>query len=221
MGPAIWLRTHYAPGSNLKHEMLVADVDMDNAVDGDHRLLNDHHLYNYGPDWQRVFHVLPELLENYKPTWESYEQAQREAVGALKAYTEGGVPRARQTSPMLVHNLTGGGYGGGPGFQGQQLEDEIARALQSQVHSACVVTWLVLEDEEALRRGKVAVMFVDAGGNVVRSSRVEARVAEDMGGFWASSAWTEVDEWVDGEFGPEYQSGGSRGGFLLENMRNA
>ncbi|KAL9008612.1 MAG: hypothetical protein Q9173_006278 [Seirophora scorigena] len=168
MGPAIWLRTHYALGSNLKHEMLVAGVDMRKAVDGDHRLLSLRRLHNYGPDWQRMFQALPELLENYVVT---------AVVPASKA----------------------------SGWKTR------SRALQSQVHSECVVTWLVVEDEEALRSGKVAVMFVDACGNEVRSRRVEAGVAEDVGGFWASSSWTEMDEWENAEYGHEYQSGGSRG----------
>ncbi|KAI4132699.1 MAG: hypothetical protein LQ341_006238 [Variospora aurantia] len=184
MGPAIWLRTHYGSVSNLKHEMLVYPMDMDNAVYGDYQLLNDPRLYNYGADWRRIWEVFSEMLEPNDCTWSRYEELQREAVEAFKAYMQqGGVPRVAEINLLLVHNLTGGGIVGGPGFQGQELEDEVARALQSQ---------------EALEIGKVTVIFVDVLRNVIRSSRVEAGAVEGIGGSWAASSWTELDEWAEG-----------------------
>ncbi|KAL8788431.1 MAG: hypothetical protein Q9213_001654 [Squamulea squamosa] len=47
---AVWLRTCYSPGSEKKDEDLVVDVDMDVAIDGDNRLLNDPNLYNFGSE---------------------------------------------------------------------------------------------------------------------------------------------------------------------------
>ncbi|KAL8642258.1 MAG: hypothetical protein Q9228_001024 [Teloschistes exilis] len=219
MGPAIWLRTCYTIGSDEKHEALINGVDMDNAVDGDHRLLNDPTHYDYGADWQRVFEVLPELLEPNDQSWESYEENHHTEFEALRAYAEGGIARADQ---RLVDNLTGVSQGMPQfGFQGAELENQVAKALQSSVHKACVVAWVVLEDEEALESGKVALMFVDALGRVVRSIRVEVGEAERMGGFWADGSWDEIHEWEDGESGPEYRLGGSCGGLLLESIRGA
>ncbi|KAL8721736.1 MAG: hypothetical protein Q9225_001634 [Loekoesia sp. 1 TL-2023] len=219
LGPAIWLRTCYTTGSDAKHEALVQGIDMDNAVDGDHRLLCDPTYYNYGADWQQVFEVVPELLEPNDQSWASYKEDQHQEVEALRAYAEGGIARADQ---RLVGNLTGVSQGTPHlGFQGAELERHVAKALQSSVHKACVVAWTVLEDEEALDSGKVALMFVDALGRVVRSKRVEVGEAEQMGGFWADGSWDEIDEWVEGDLGPEYQTGGSCGGLLLESMRGA
>ncbi|KAL8833431.1 MAG: hypothetical protein Q9170_004274 [Blastenia crenularia] len=216
MGPAIWLRTCYSKGSDRKHEALVQGVEMEHAVDGDHRLLDDPDLYNYGADWQRVFDVIPELLEPNDQDWASYEKGQRAAMEELRAYAEGGVDRAER---RLIANLTGAS--GAPGFQGAELEFHVARALQSNVHRECVVTWVVVEDEEALETGDVGLMFVDGLGRVIRSKRVLPEDAQSIGGLWADGSWDEVDEWVEADFGPEYQAGGPCASLLLESMRSA
>ncbi|KAL8942163.1 MAG: hypothetical protein Q9216_001810 [Gyalolechia sp. 2 TL-2023] len=214
MGPAVWLRTCYTTGSDEKHKSLIEGIDMYNAVDGDHRLLDDPELYSYGADWQRVFEVVPELLEPNDRDWASYEDAQREAVEGLRAYAGGGVARAE---PGLVSNLASGEFG----FKGQELEYHVAKALQAEVHRVRVVAWVVLEDEEALESGNVAVIFVDALGRVVRSTRVPAGDAESMGGAWADGCWDEMTEWTDGDLGPQYRLGGECGWLLLESMLDA
>ncbi|KAL8802821.1 MAG: hypothetical protein Q9182_003581 [Xanthomendoza sp. 2 TL-2023] len=187
------------------------------AVGGENRLLNDQTRYDYGADWQRVFEVLPELLEPNDRSWAAYEKQQHNAIAALRAYAEGGVAGA---DSRLVENLTGVSQGTPHlGFRGADLEYEIAKALQSNVHKACVVAWVALEDEEALDSGEVNLVFVDALGRVVRSRRIDAGGASQMGGFWADGCWDEIGEWYDGDLGPEYQIGGSCGGLLLESMR--
>ncbi len=220
MGRAVWLRTCYTEGSELRHEELVEPVQMDMAVDD--RLLNDPLLYNYGAAWQRVFDVMPELLEPYHETWSSYEDGQRKAVEALSAYATGGLASA---PPRLVENLycPNGvpGFPGAVGMRGQVLEYHVGQLLQSKVHHTYVVSWLVLEDEEALDTGKVAVIFLDALGNVVRSKRVTAQDPEHIAGLWGDGSFVESSEWENGELGSEYQTGGSRGNLLLETMRNA
>ena len=217
MGPAIWLRTSYTTGSDEKHESLVEGVVMGNAVDGDHRLLNDATLYNYGANWQKIFEVVPELLEPNDLSWVAYEARQQNELEALRAYAEGGISVADQ---RLVDNLTGVSQGNPQiGFRGAQLEHYVAKTLQASVHKECVVAWIVLEDEEALDSGKVALIFVDALGRVVRSMRVDPGDAESVGGLWADGSWDEVDEWEEADFGPEYQIGGACGSLLLESMR--
>ncbi|KAL8707933.1 MAG: hypothetical protein Q9220_007115, partial [cf. Caloplaca sp. 1 TL-2023] len=217
MDPAIWLRTCYSEGSDARHEELVDAVDMDNAVGGDHRLLNDPALYSYGSEWQQVFHVLPELLEPVGKDWIYTTKKQQDAVQELKDYAQAGLASVDQ---KLLDNLTGVAQGTHEiGFRGEELEEEAAKALQSTAHRAHVVTWLILEDEEALESGNVAVMFLDAHGKVVRSKRVPPDEAEQMGGFWSDGCWDEIGEWQDGEVGVEYSRGGACGGLLLESMR--
>ncbi|KAL8903160.1 MAG: hypothetical protein Q9207_004109 [Kuettlingeria erythrocarpa] len=202
MGRAVWLRTCYTEESEIRHEALVEDVQMDMTVDD--RLLNDPLLYNYGAAWQRIFDVMPELLEPYHETSSSYEDGQRKAVEALNAYALEGIASA---PPQLVENL----YcpNGVPGSRVQS------------VHHRYVVSWLVLEDEEALETGKVAVIFLDALGNVIRSKRVIALDPEHIAGLWGDGSFVESSEWENGDLGSEYQTGGSRGNLLLESMRIA
>lgn len=75
---SLWLRTSYREGTDAKHEALVADVDMDMAVD--ERLLNDATLYDFGTHWERVLDYIPELVTNtdYGVSWDSTRL--REAV---------------------------------------------------------------------------------------------------------------------------------------------
>ncbi|KAL8675673.1 MAG: hypothetical protein Q9224_007419, partial [Gallowayella concinna] len=140
-----------------------------------------------------------------------------DAIAALRAYAQGGLAAA---DSRLVENLTGVSQGTPHlGFRGAELEHEVAKALQSDVHKACVVAWVVLEDEQALNSGQVDLAFVDALGRVVRSTRIDAGGASQMGGFWADGSWDEIDEWSEADLGPEYQVEGSCGGLLLESMR--
>lgn len=51
----MWLRTCYSEDSNVKHEALVQGIDMEMAVGGEYRLLDEPKSYN--------FDTLPELLQ--------------------------------------------------------------------------------------------------------------------------------------------------------------
>ncbi len=194
MSPAICLRTCYRLGSDAIHEdRLGGSIDLEMAIGGDHRLLNDPTHYNYGADWHRVLQVVPELLEPLAPGWAFYEQDQHRAIEALRAYAERGIAAVES---RLVENLTGVSQGApGLGFQGAELEYQIAVVLQSSVHLACVVTWVVIEDEEAFDSGNVGLMFVDALGRVVRWTRIEPAFVCAMGGAWARAAGSR---WMSG-----------------------
>ena len=207
---AVWLRTCYSPGSDEKHEELVEFIDMELAVDGDDRLLNDPESYNFGPNWQQVFDIFPELLEPEEGYWDYLQGQQHESMEALKAFAEGGVSRAPSG---LLENLSS--------LQGQEQEDYVATVLQSSVHAAYVNAWVVLEDEEALNTGKPLLMFLDTQGRVVRSMRVSAGDAAGIGGLWLDGSWRETTEWEDGDLGEEYKKGGACEGLLLENVRSA
>lgn len=87
--------------------------------------------------------------------------------------------------------------------------------------SACVVTWIMVEDEEALESGMGKLLFLDAYGRVVKTTRVEANEVVQFGGGWADGCWDEIGEWEEGVLGEEYRLGGACGDLLLETMRNA
>ncbi|KAL8757726.1 MAG: hypothetical protein Q9199_002013 [Rusavskia elegans] len=194
------------PGSNEKHDNLIKYVDMYNAVDGQHRLLNDADLYNFGTEWQQVFDFMPELLEPQEESdWTLKAQRHTEAVEKLKDFAIGGIDRA---PAGLRQNFTR--------LQASEMEHYIAWALQSAVHETCVMTWIVLEDEEALETGMVAILFLDAVGRVVRKQRVDADEAESMGGFWMDGSWNEFGWWDDAELGEDYKDGGTCERLLLK-----
>lgn len=210
MSPAVWLRTCYSEGSDQKHEKLVGSVDISNPVNGVYRLLNDPSLYNYGTHWQRVFDIFPELLEPNQGDSNSYQERQRQAREALERFTDGGLAN---TPSSLLDYL--------PYVSGGELEEYVAEVLQSDVHKASVVAAIVLEDEEALETGNVAVMFLDALGRVVRMKRVGVGEAQQMGGSWLDGSWDETAEWEEGDCGQDYEAGDSCGGLLLKSVRHA
>ncbi|KAL8729756.1 MAG: hypothetical protein Q9181_004892 [Wetmoreana brouardii] len=195
--PAVWLRTCYSQGTDEKHEDLVDCVDMFMAVDGDERLLNDPNLYNFGADWHHVFDVLPELLERDSDHLSYYKERQRRAMEDLRKFAEGGLTQA---PPGLVESL--------PSFQGKELEDYVAMVLQSRVHAACVIGWIVLEDEEALNSGMPVLLYLDILGRVVRSKRGEIWDTLAISGAWHNRSWREIREWEDAELGDDYKNGG-------------
>lgn len=211
MSAAVWLRTCYSQGSNEKHDNLIKYVDMYNAVDGQHRLLNDADLYNFGTEWQQVFDFVPELLEPQEESgWTLKAQRHTEAVEKLKDFAIGGIDRAPAGLRQAFSRL-----------QASEMEYNIAWALQSAVHETCVMTWIVLEDEEALETGMVAILFLDAVGRVVRKQRVDADEAESMGGFWMDGSWNEFGWWDDAELGEDYKDGGTCEWLLLKNIGDA
>lgn len=204
---AAWLRTCYTEGSDQRHNELVTGIDMHMAVGGDDRLLNDPDLYDFGSEWQRVFDFLPELVEPQEQSdWALRRKMFDEAVDDLKSFAARGIDGApRQLRDNLWRN------------QGDALKQQIAEALQSSVHEACVVNWIVLEDEEALRSGDVMMLFLDAFGRAVRQKRVPPAQAEQFSGFWADGSWMESDL-VEAEIGEEYREGGACGNLLLQNI---
>ncbi|KAL8721910.1 MAG: hypothetical protein Q9225_001506 [Loekoesia sp. 1 TL-2023] len=210
MSPALWLRTCYSEGSNQKHEKLVGSAEMFNAVNGVYRLLNDPSLYNFGPHWQRVFDIFPELLEPSQGDWVSYQERQREAREALERFAHGGLAN---TPSSLLENLS---Y-----ISGGELQEYVTEVLQSDVHKAFVVAAVVLEDDEALETGDVAVMFLDALGRVIRTKRIGVGEAQQMGHSWLDGSWDETAEWEEGDCGDDYEAGGSCEGLLLKSVRNA
>ena len=80
-------------------------------------------------------------------------------------------------------------------LQGEELKYHMAKSLQWEVHKARVITWIVLEDEEALKTGQVAIMFLDSSGRVVRRRRGGVREAEQIGGFWMRYSRHGILEW--------------------------
>lgn len=63
----------------------------------------------------------------------------------------------------------------------------VLKSMQAGIHQACVVTYAIIEDEEALETGLVALLFLDDCGRVVRRTRMCAGDAVHMA--WRLVRW--------------------------------
>ncbi|KAL9024789.1 MAG: hypothetical protein Q9196_006259 [Gyalolechia fulgens] len=204
--PTVWLRTCYSTGSDRRHEELVRSAKLFDTVDDKHRILNDSVLYNFGDEWEQVFDACPQLLE---PDCGNWKERQLEARDALRRFREGG---PAGTSLRGGESLS---Y-----FAGEEVDVYVAQALQSDVHKAFVVSRIVLEDEESLETGEVAVMFVDASGRIVRMKRIGTREAQQMEDLRVDGNWDDVEEWEEAELGEEYETGSDQGRLHPGNAPN-
>lgn len=172
------------------------NTDIDDAVGSHRNLLNNADLYNFGNKWQRVFSVLPELLE---PTTDmldaGYVNQMRE-----NAMNENFPSHIEQLIAKIRRNLPQ-----------ERAEEEIFDIVHAPVQKAHVVNYLIIEDKQALESGKVLVVFVDDVGQVVRKNRVDVREVEMLGGMWIQSAYDDLGIWMEGEVGVDYMVSGARG----------
>lgn len=206
----LWLRTCYKEGTDAQHEALVANIDMDMAVD--ERLLNDATLYDFGDHWEQILDYVPELVTNtsYGVSWDSdrlreavdsYRKADRVLSGSTATADIEGAPM------HLINEI--GRYT--PATEGPA---NVLKCMQEGIHQACVVTYAIIEDGEALETGLVALLFLDDCGRVVRRTRMCAIDAVYMAGGWLDGCWEEDDLWLEADLGEEYQEGGVCGGLL-------
>lgn len=223
---AVWLRTCYAEVTDSKHADLIEGLDMENAVDDSDRLLDDKSLYDFGPNWERILYCIPELVSNYDDDDGRAQRIQkeiddfREAQAALLIPSPPGAELEPPSSiTWLVSSMRS--FFTTPA----EVELEVLSAIQSSIHKACVVNYIILEDKEALlpeatSEGLVRLIFLDSCGYVVRSNRISAGDAEQMGGQWLEHCFDERDrEWKEAEFGDEYKEGGRKADLTLYSNR--
>ena len=193
---AVWLRTDYSPDSDDQHEELMSNTDVEDAVGSRHNLLNDANLYDFGNEWQKVFSVLPELLDSTPNSLDAdYVNQIKEDVTNEKF-----PPHIEQLIANTRRNLPQ-----------ERAEEEIFNIVHTPVQKAHVVNYLVIEDKQALESGKVLVVFVDDVGQVVRKNRVDAEEVMSLGGMWMHCAYDDLEIWMEGEVGADYVVGGARG----------
>ncbi|OCK94862.1 uncharacterized protein K441DRAFT_659292, partial [Cenococcum geophilum 1.58] len=183
---AVWLRTDYSPDSDGQHEELMSKFDVEDAVGYRHNLLNDADLYDFGNEWQRVFSVLPELLDPAGGMLDADD------VNEMKedAMNEKFPPHIEQHIANIRRNLPQ-----------ERAEEEIFDITHAPVQKAYVVNYLVIEDKQALESGKMLVVFVDDVGQVVRKNRVDGWEVDSLGGMWMQCAYDDVEPWMKGEVG--------------------
>lgn len=207
---------------------------MENAVDDNDRLLDDKSLYNLGPNWERILYYIPELVSDYDDDDNDAEEDRRarriqKEIDDFRAARAGllipSPPGAELEPPSSITWLVANtrSFFTTPA----EVEVQVLSAIQSNIHKACVVNYIILEDEEALlpettAEGLVRLIFLDSCGYVVRSNRISAGDAEQMGGQWLEHCFDERDrEWRDAEFGDEYKEGGRKADLTLYSNRPA
>lgn len=210
LGPVAWLRTCYKEGTDAQHEAVVDRVDMYNAVDD--RLLNDATLYDFGDHWERIFDYIPELVVDQSEDASYRARRLRDAEDAFRMaqaiFSGSPATAAIGEEPMrLIESARR--Y-----LPAAEVQEHVLQVLQSSIHCACVKTYLIVEDEEALQTGQVLLLFLDNCGRAVRQQRLPAREAEDIGGAWVQHCWDEDHFWEDADLGADYQEGGVCGHLL-------
>jgi len=174
----------------------MSKFDVEDAVGSRHNLLNDADLYDFGNEWQKVFSVLPELLD---PT---NNMLDTDWVNQMKedVMNEKFPPQIEQLIATIRRNLPQ-----------ERVEEEIFNIVHSPVQKAHVVNYLVIEDKQALESGEMLVVFVDDVGQVVRKNRMDGWEVDSLGGMWMQCAYDDVEIWMEGEVGVDYVVGGARG----------
>ena len=193
-----WLRTCYDEGSDEKHDALMEGTDLDMAIGSEDHLLDDADLYDYGDDWRRILDQLPEIIP-IRDALGNTDWIRRQLTEYL-AFQKHGLGSA---SPRLRQNLSF--------LEGAEYENAIQKSLLGSLHYGCKVTFLVVEDKEALETGNVLLLYLDAEGLVVRSLRLHPGEIEQISGAWSDGCLIDDDlYWEDVEIGTDYRSGGSR-----------
>ncbi|KAM0717801.1 hypothetical protein Q7P37_006133 [Cladosporium fusiforme] len=182
----IWLRTCYDEGTDEAHQNLLNELNQELALEVDENILDDAALYNYGDDWRRIFEVIPERLFE-----ETLDDAN--AMPTPEEH-EARIREARRNLDI----------------------DEVAdidafKQATARLHSEAVCKYLFVSDKVALDTGKVLIVFYDDCGRTVRQSRVQPEDCEQIAGAWFDISIDEMDEFVEGDIGPEYLPRGSCG----------
>ena len=191
-GYILWLRTNYDDDLEARHEEFLESFDIGMVVDYDDFILDDSADYNFNDQWEKVLHVLPEIVSSRPDNFSS--DRLKHALVELNAFRRGGVDQAPQS---LLQYLTT--------FSRDELQETLGQILLSNFHERCVATCLIVEDRQALESGEILLLFLDFEGNVVRKSRIDMTETPQVSGAWARPCWDESTEWEEAEISEQYQ----------------
>ena len=190
------------------HDDLIAFVEIDNAIDGLEYVLSDPTFYNFeltdannNENWSLIFDILLELvgLPNLDEQ-HAHDASIQSAIikfhavdAAIAADTTADANADANTDPStpIPNNPTldfikrTREY-----YPADQVRAQVLKAMQSSIHKACVVNYLVVEDKDAfvLNAGATAedmrlqLLFLNARGRIVRETRIDDQTAEILRG---------------------------------------
>ncbi|KAF7114420.1 hypothetical protein CNMCM5793_008724 [Aspergillus hiratsukae] len=179
-----WLRTCYEPSTDAAFSRIVDRLEY--QFGGQIIILNDPALYNFGPDWHKIFLRIPQLLE-YWDSAEGYHERLQEALREESDFDE-----------ELEDNI--------------KWEDE---GDYLYYYWALVVGRMHIVDKTTLasegrNAGKVRIVWFDACGRVVGSYRAELGYAADITAV-DNPMLDEHSCWVHGKVGKEFNWGAPLG----------
>jgi hypothetical protein len=188
----LWLRTCYQPSSDAAFSRIETHVKQKGGIEP---ILNDASLYNFGPDWQRIFLRMPQLLESGSA--DEYEESVKEAL-------DFGIAAEAEDAELAEED----GY--------DPDEDGLPwPCFYGQYHMALIMGRIYIIDAKTLasegrNAGKVLAVWYDQCGRVIRSYRQTVDGAADYH-YLDDCYLTEHACWANATIGKEYQWGASLG----------
>lgn len=178
-----WLRTCYEPSTEAAFSTILdwLEYKFGSQVVP---MLNDPALYDFGPDWNKIFLRIPQLLEHWDSA-DGYYERLREAL--------------REESDLDEERVA----------EGEDEDNYIAyywAVVNGRIHVVDKTT-LASEGRNA---GKVRIVWYDDCGRVVRSYRAEVDEAADITGV-DNPILDENPCWLNGKVGKEYKWGAALG----------
>lgn len=204
----VLLRTHY---STDEDERAQHDEEMKKWTDGDTfcdeswwAVLDNATLFNFGPDWHRIYNILPEVaypiqfecLTGSDTKFKRYfEPSYHEE---MRSYFKRDLATMKHDDPGAWHN---------------DRFAVIERAAISLQRSA-TSTYIIIADEEAFRSGGLRVLYLDAFRRIVREGRIDPE-ADDVSSIVGS--WMETSGLMEySTVGERYRVNGDLGRELYQ-----
>lgn len=188
----VWLRTYYGGGDDKFQAWLDEDEDEDPAFEDETRwftILDDPAVFDFsttsqtnGSGWSQVFAVLPELAG---PTGSSTARDRdrdrdQARLTALRQKLRGEIAALGDSpSPEALADLVEAGQTG------------------VEMQLCAVASFLFVADEEAFATDRLRLLYLDAGGDVVRESRVAPGEAHELRAYWNRGATGDSPFWRD------------------------
>ncbi|KAJ5719735.1 hypothetical protein N7493_007313 [Penicillium malachiteum] len=185
----LWLRTYYADDSEPAWDTIYEE-EMTRFLEED-MICNDESLYNFGPNWERIFLLKPEILETGQ-SLAKYEEVTQLALSEAAQF-EADAHSSAEDSRDPADDLE---------LDSQISFDYHQKKSLNRIHIVDATT-LASDGPDA---GKVLIVFFDEFGQTVRYAREEADEAVE------NTALTNahLDDhacWANAKIGELYQRG--------------
>lgn len=173
-----WLRVHYDPKSSL-----LASTKLEATTGGTQFVFDDSSKFNFGEKWQEIFGFYPELVQNRRA--QSNPQDLQDRVDELRD----------ELGETIGSSFEESYYTDPQVFQ-QDLDAFV------QYEAVTGIFWL--QDASSEQDGKVALIWIDDMGRVVRQARMTPEDAFMFAGIVLNHAENETSVWVEAKQGDAY-----------------